>query len=102
MSTPHGLDIRVPIGALFTLLGVMIGGYGLATAGDAERYARSMSININLWWGVVMLVFGIALLVAARRTRHHPAAARPASETPEGRSTEQREKKLGLESPPRS
>ena len=99
MSTPHGLDIRVPIGALFTLLGVMIGGYGLATAGDAERYARSTSVNINLWWGVVMLVFGLALLVASRRTRH-PAAARPASETPEGRSTERREKKLGLEKGP--
>jgi sulfite exporter TauE/SafE len=96
MSQAHGLDIRVPIGALFTLLGVMIGGYGLATAGDAERYARSLSINVNLWWGVVMLVFGLILLVAARRTRH-PAAAHPAMETPEGRDTEKREEKLGLE-----
>jgi hypothetical protein len=101
MSHAHGLDIRVPIGVLFAVLGVMIGGYGLATAGDAAHYARSLSININLWWGAVMLVFGLILLVAARRTRH-PAEARPAMETPVGRETERREEKLGLESPPPS
>ena len=84
------LDIRLPIGALFAVLGVMIGGYGLATAGDAERYARSQSINVNLWWGLVMIVFGVALLVAARRATRHPAEARPATETPEGRATERR------------
>ena len=99
MSQPHGLDIRLPIGALFAVLGVMIGGYGLATAGDAERYVRSQSINVNLWWGLVMTVFGIALFVAARRTRD-PAEARPATETPEGRATERREERLGLEKPP--
>ena len=97
MSDPHGLDVRQPIGALFALLGAMIGGYGLATAGDAERYARSLSININLWWGAVMLVFGLLLLVVARRTSR--PTVRPADETPEGRATERREKTLGLEKP---
>ena len=101
MSHAHGLDIRVPIGALFAVLGVMIGGYGLATAGDAGHYARSLSININLWWGAVMLVFGVLLLLASRRTGR-PAGAHPTSESPEGRATEQREKKLGMESPRRS
>ena len=100
MSQAHGLDIRVPIGVLFAVLGIMIGGYGLATAGDAAHYARSLSININLWWGAVMLVFGLLLLLASRRGA--PSGARPTSESPEGRATEQREKKLGLESPPRS
>ena len=96
MSSAGGLDVRLPIGGLFVVLGALIGGYGLATAGDDTRYARSLSVNINLWWGAVMLAFGLILVVAARRTRH-PAAARPAEETPEGRETERREEKLGLE-----
>src|SRR3954471_8638029 len=97
MSDSHSLDIRLPIGALFVVLGVMIGGYGLATAGDAAQYARSLSVNINLWWGIVMLVFGLLLLVAARRTPR--TTVRPADETPEGRATERREQVLGLEKP---
>lgn len=95
MSGPAGLDIRIPIGGLFTLLGLVLGGYGLATAGDPQ-YARSGHVNVNLWWGLVMLLFGILLLGAAARARRR-AAARPAEETPEGRKTEERERRLGLE-----
>ncbi len=63
------LDIRVPIGALFGILGLILVVYGLTTGGNAAQYARSGGININLWWGVVMLVFGVILLAAARRKR---------------------------------
>ncbi|HUR93338.1 MAG TPA: hypothetical protein VMY76_02060 [Gemmatimonadales bacterium] len=96
MTGAAGLDIRVPIGGLFTVLGLLIGGYGLATAGQAERYATSLGININLWWGLAMLVFGVLLLLASSRSRR-PAAARPAMETAEGRATEAREHDTGLE-----
>lgn len=74
MSQSAGLDVRVPIGGLFTALGLLLGGYGLATAGDPSHYARSMSVNINLWWGLVMLVFGVTLLAAVSlsRRRRHP------------------------------
>ncbi|HVE79884.1 MAG TPA: hypothetical protein VNA89_13545 [Gemmatimonadaceae bacterium] len=96
MSGATGLDLRYPIGALFTVLGVVVGGYGLATAGDAALYARSLSVNINVWWGAVMLVFGAALLLAARRASRS-AGARPAAASPEGRATEAREKRTGLE-----
>jgi len=65
VSSSSGLDIRVPIGGLFTALGLLLGGYGLATAGDTTHYARSLSVNINLWWGLVMLGFGCLLLLAA-------------------------------------
>jgi membrane protein implicated in regulation of membrane protease activity len=96
MSSAAGLDIRVPIGGLFTLLGLLLGGYGLATAGDAAHYAASLGVNVNLWWGVVMLAFGVLLLAAAAHT-HRRASARSATETPAGRATEAREHELGLE-----
>jgi hypothetical protein len=66
MSSSSDLDVRLPIGGLFTALGLLLAGYGLATAGDAAHYARSLSVNINLWWGLVMLLFGVLLLGAAR------------------------------------
>jgi hypothetical protein len=90
------LDIRVPIGGLFAGLGVLVGGYGLVTAGDAARYAPSLGVNINLWWGAAMLVFGVLLLAAVRRGRGR-AAAHPADSTVQGQETERREHDMGLE-----
>jgi len=96
MAEAGGLDIRMPIGGLFVVLGLLIGGYGLATAGDAAHYAKSLSLNVNLWWGLVMLGFGLLMLMGALRT-HRRASVRPALETPEGQATEQRERRVGLE-----
>ena len=96
MSGAAGLDIRLPIGGLFTLLGLLLAGYGVATNGDAARYERSMSVNVNLWWGLVMLLFGVVLLLASRRSSRD-ASAHPAPETPGGRETEDREHRTGLE-----
>ena len=50
-----GLDIRLPIGGLFSILGVLLVGYGLLS--DPGIYVRSLGINVNLWWGVALLVF---------------------------------------------
>ncbi len=68
MSAAGGLDVRLPIGGLFTVVGVLLAGYGARTAGDATLYARSLSINVNFWWGGAMLVFGLVLLGLARRS----------------------------------
>lgn len=76
MSGSAGLDVRVPIGGLFTALGLLLSGYGLATAGDPLHYARSQSVNINLWWGLVMLVFGLTLLAGVWLSRRR-LAGRP-------------------------
>ena len=67
-----GLDIRIPIGSMFTVLGALLAGYGLL--GDKSIYSRSLGINLNLDWGLVLLVFGIVLLVMGARKR---AAVRP-------------------------
>jgi hypothetical protein len=95
MSGAAALDLRYPIGGLFVVLGVILAGYGLLTRGNTEMYVRSTGVNINLWWGLVMLATGVVFLVLARRG--HRGGMRPAETTPEGQATETREKKLGLE-----
>ncbi|KPL14600.1 MAG: hypothetical protein AMS26_10115 [Bacteroides sp. SM23_62] len=61
-----GLDIKVPIGLMFTILGLLLTIFGLATASNAEMYQRSLDININLWTGAAMLVVGIAMLATSK------------------------------------
>ncbi len=67
MSGETSLDLRLPIGGLFAVLGVMLTGYGLATASNTEMYVKSSGININLIWGCVMIVTGLVFLLLARR-----------------------------------
>ena len=68
-----GLDIRWPIGLMFSLVGVILVIYGLATGSDTELYRRSLDININLRWGLVVLAFGAAMLAMAWRASRQPA-----------------------------
>lgn len=89
------LDIRLPIGAMFAILGLLLTLYGLITGGSAQIYQRSLSININLWWGIVMLLFGLVMLYLGRRGA--APSVHLAEESPEGRATEAREHRLGLE-----
>ena len=61
------LDVRLPIGMMFTLLGAMLVIFGLVS--DRAIYARSLGINVNLWWGLVLFVFGAVMLGFALRSR---------------------------------
>ena len=63
-----GLDIRYPIGLLFSIIGIMLAIFGLVTGSNAEMYHRSLDININLWTGLGMVIFGGFMLVFAYRT----------------------------------
>jgi hypothetical protein len=38
-------------------------------------YEKSLGINVNLWWGLVLLVFGLVMLGLAIRARR--AGLRP-------------------------
>lgn len=60
-----GLDIRLPIGLMFSLFGVLLVVYGLVS--DKSIYQRSLGMNVNLGWGAVLLVFGIVMLLLGRR-----------------------------------
>jgi len=62
-----GFDIRLPIGMMFSVFGLLVAGYGAATNGDAMYARHSLGININLWWGIAMVIFGAFMLMLARR-----------------------------------
>ena len=61
-----GLDIRIPIGLMFAILGILMSGYGLIS--DKSIYHRSLGININLIWGLVLIGFGVLMLWLGRRS----------------------------------
>lgn len=60
-----GLDIRWPIGLMFTFIGVL-----LIIAGITDGTPpRPLDINIDLWWGVLLLIFGGGMLLGALNGR---------------------------------
>jgi protein-S-isoprenylcysteine O-methyltransferase Ste14 len=65
MSDGMKLDVRLPIGGMFTLIGAIITVYGLFS--DPAIYERSLGINVNLWWGLVLFAFGAFMLIMAWR-----------------------------------
>jgi hypothetical protein len=68
------LDIRIPMGVMFTVLGLILIGYGLVP--NADLYARhSLGINMNLRWGGVILFFGLVMLCLAWLFRPRPKAS---------------------------
>ena len=64
-----GIDIKFPIGLMFTILGFLLTIFGIITNGDSVLYSRSLGININLWSGCGMLIFGLIMLFFAWRSR---------------------------------
>jgi hypothetical protein len=59
-----GLDIRFPIGMMFTLIGLL-----LTASGFFNPDKTSLGININLIWGVALLIFGILMWGSALRAK---------------------------------
>ncbi len=61
------IDIRLPIGLLFSAFGLILILFGFF--GDHSRYQQSLGVNVNLVWGVVLLLFGLIMLWLGRRGR---------------------------------
>jgi uncharacterized membrane protein len=59
------LDLRLPMGLMFSLVGVMMIIYNLFTWGH-EEYQHSLGINVNFWWGLTLLAFGLIMLGLAK------------------------------------
>jgi hypothetical protein len=62
------LDLRIPIGLMFGVIGIILMIYGIFS--EHSIYDRSLKININLWWGIMLFGFGIVMLLLAMRASH--------------------------------
>jgi len=72
------LDLRLPIGLMFGIFGLILTAYGAVS--DRAIYERSLGINVNLLWGLVLLVFGgVMLLFALRAAKRRHAEHQPGS-----------------------
>ena len=72
-----GLDIRVPLGLIFLIIGGIMGVFGLVTHGDAGLYEKSLGVDLNLTWGGIMFVFGAIMFYVGKRQKWQDAAADP-------------------------
>ena len=54
-------DLRLPLGLLLAFYGVILMAAGMIQG------TRVTGINVNLWWGAVLLLFGAAMVYLARR-----------------------------------
>ncbi len=55
------------VGSLFSLTGLVLVAYGLAS--DPAIYERSLGWNVNFWWGLVTTLFGASFLLFWRASR---------------------------------
>ena len=60
-----GIDIRLPIGFVFALVGILLTAFGAAS--NPAIYQRSLGVNVNLYWGLVLLAFGLIMVMLGRR-----------------------------------
>jgi hypothetical protein len=61
------IDIRFPIGFLFTIIGGLLLTYGLSTMSQPELYQKSLGINVNIWAGSLMAIFGLIMIALSRK-----------------------------------
>ncbi len=61
------VDARIAVGMFFALTGTVLAAFGFSTRDRVELYAKSMGIDANLWWGLLLLAFGVTMLAFGRR-----------------------------------
>jgi hypothetical protein len=54
------LDIKLPIGLFFSIIGFVLVLSGIL---DKQKIVLQLGYNFNLWWGVIILVFGVLMLL---------------------------------------
>jgi len=63
-----GLDIRIPLGLIFLIIGGIMTVFGLMTR-HSDIYQRSLDVNLNLGWGLIMFLFGLTMYLIGRRQK---------------------------------
>jgi hypothetical protein len=74
-----GLDIRIPLGLVFLIIGGIMGVFGVFTNGNTAMYEKSLGVNINLVWGSIMFAFGAIMFFFGKRQKWQddPVSPRP-------------------------
>jgi hypothetical protein len=85
-------DPRILLGMQFTLIGTILTAFGLSTRSNADLFATSLGINVNLWWGLVLLAFGIVTLTLGRRGQARMEKAPGTGKPAENRKTPPKKK----------
>lgn len=67
----YGPDLRILIGWMFSILGAILTVYGLFQPAARAPLTR---LNINLYWGVLLFVFGVAMLALGYRAERRVKA----------------------------
>lgn len=66
------LDVRKPIGWLFTIYGVMLIGWGMLEPQITQIEGHNIDFNLNLTWGSLMLAFGVLMNVLVYTDKTKP------------------------------
>lgn len=75
------VDIRLHLGSMLTLLGLLLAGYGIFS--DPAIYKISLGLNVNLYTGGLMLALGLLFFLSAwlgRSKENSPAPTEATSE----------------------
>jgi hypothetical protein len=74
-----GLDIRIPLGLIFLIIGGLMSVFGFFTRHSATVYEKSLGVNLNLTWGLLMFAFGLIMFLVGRRQKWQddPVTPRP-------------------------
>jgi hypothetical protein len=68
------IDIRMPLGVLFLVIGALLAGYG-ACYDPPTHHGQHPVLNIDLWWGLTMAAFGAVNVLIAWFARGASATA---------------------------
>jgi hypothetical protein len=78
-------DLRVAVGWMFTLLGLLLGFFGYASKDNPALWVKSLGIDVDLWWGLVLAAFGLTMLALGKRAQKQAETALAAPAKGKGR-----------------
>jgi len=67
-------DLRVAVGWMFLLLGLLLGFFGYASKDNPALWVHSLDIDVDLWWGLVLAVFGLTTMALGKQAQTALAA----------------------------
>jgi hypothetical protein len=60
-------DLRVAVGWMFLLIGMLLGFFGFASKDNPALWVKSLGIDVDLWWGLALAAFGLTMLALGKR-----------------------------------